>query len=208
MENQKLERIAQKYSQRQYNEDNYYVGGGLSETGKKASKRHENAISDEGKLTFGAAAQMFKRATGEDVTLINEIFDLAVPYPEWHHAGFIPKQYGGGMKKTYFLNADEIVKIAENFYNYKEQLQIRKEQQKNELETQKNREEKQLSFLKKHAVKIERASEQPEYFYETNREMNGKYGWFESYGKSYKLPEYYTGWKFKSEEDMNEFFKI
>jgi hypothetical protein len=38
--------------------------------------------------------------------------------------------------------------------------------------------------------------------------MNGKYGWFSSYEKSYNMTEYYSGWKFETEEKFNEFNKI
>jgi threonine aldolase len=34
---------------------------------------------------------------------------------EYHHAGRLPKRYGGGMKKTYFLNARQIVFCARNW---------------------------------------------------------------------------------------------
>lgn len=38
--------------------------------------------------------------------------------------------------------------------------------------------------------------------------MNGKFGWFSSYGKSYNMPEYYTGWEFESQEKYQEFFNL
>jgi len=38
--------------------------------------------------------------------------------------------------------------------------------------------------------------------------MNGKHGWFSSYGKSYNLPEYYSGWEFENFEKYNEFIKL
>ena len=56
--------------------------------------------------------------------------------------------------------------------------------------------------------KVQRVSEKPKYFYETEREMNGKFGWFSSYGKSYSLPEYFSGWEFESEELLNQFSNI
>ncbi len=46
------------------------------------------------------------------------------------------------------------------------------------------------------------------FFYETNKEMDGKFGWFCSYGKSYNMTEYYTGWEFESEKKYHEFFNI
>lgn len=127
---------------------------------------------------------------------------------EWHHAGLLPKSYGGGMKKTYFLNASEICNIASKWDEYVSKLQIQKKEQRDNENEAKSRDAERLEFLEKHAEKVSRISEIPEYFYETDREMNGKYGWFSSYGKSYNLPEYYTGWKFNKECDYNKFMQI
>jgi len=38
--------------------------------------------------------------------------------------------------------------------------------------------------------------------------MNGKYGWFCSYGKNYNMDEYFSGWNLESLEKYNEFLKI
>jgi len=208
MENLKLQRIAKKYSTLNYNSDNYNVGGGLSSSGKKESNRHEDALSDKGKLTFGKASQMFKRATGLSLNEVKEIIKYAVPNMEWHHAGFMPKRYGGGMKKTYFLNSDEIVEIATNWQNLVEKLEISKTEKRIAAENKRNSEKIKQKFLKKYAIKVERVEEIPKFFYETNREMNGKYGWFSSYGKSYNMTEYYSGWKFKSIKKLNEFYNL
>ena len=121
-----LAKIIEKYSKIEFNENNYNVGGGFTDSGKKASNRHEDALYDIGKLTFGKAAAMFKKATGCEVAFINKIFDYAVPNAEWHHAGFLPKSYGGGMKKTYFLNSIEIVYIAANWQFLVGKLEISK----------------------------------------------------------------------------------
>lgn len=200
-----LAKIIEKYSKVEFNENNYGVGGGLTDSGKKASNRHEEALNDEGKLTFGKAAAMFKKATGCEVAFINEIFDYAVPNAEWHHAGFLPKSYGGGMKKTYFLNSSEIVEIATNWQNLVEKLEISKTEKRIASENQKNKEQIKQDFLKQNATRISRTTKTPELFYETDREMNGKYGWFSSYGKSYNMTEYYSGWAFESIEKYNEF---
>ena len=107
-----LKSIIEKYEQISHNADNYEIGGGL-DSNKFASRRHEDAKNDFGKLTLGKATQMFKKAVGsDDVEFIKEVLHYALPNMEWHHAGKLPKQYGGGMKKTYFLNSYEIVKIA------------------------------------------------------------------------------------------------
>ena len=203
-----LKAIIEKYSQISHNADNYEIGGGL-DSGKFASRRHEDAKNDFGKLTLGKAAQMFKKAVGsDDVEFIKEVLSYAVPNMEWHHAGKLPKQYGGGMKKTYFLNSYEIVKIAENWDDYTQKLELSKADKRKAAELQKSREEVQQEFLKLNAEKVTRVSKVPEFFYETGREMQGKYGWFSAYGKSYNLPEYYTGWKFADDKTLQEFLCI
>ena len=203
-----LEKIVKKYSEINYNEENFEIGGGLSD-GKFASNRHEDAKNDEGKLTLGKAVQMFKKATeNDDTDFVKEVLKYAVPNMEWHHAGKLPKQYGGGMKKTYFLNSYEIVKIAENWDDYTQKLELSKADKRKAAELQKSREEVQQEFLKLNAEKVTRVSKVPEFFYETGREMQGKYGWFSAYGKSYNLPEYYTGWKFADDKTLQEFLSI
>lgn len=203
-----LTSIATKYSGIEHNEDNFFVGGGLSDCGKKASNRHEDALYDSGKLTLGKAVQMFKKATKCEIEHVKEIINFAVPCMEWHHAGYLPKQYGGGMKKTYFLNAGEIVMLATKWEELEKKLQARKESEIIEKKHEKDVQELKSKFLKKWATRVERVRETPKYFYETDREMNGKYGWFSSYGKSYNMTEYYSGWAFRSEKKMREFFSI
>jgi hypothetical protein len=198
-----LEKIIAKYSSKEYKE-NYSIGGGLDDC-KFASRRHEDAKSDDGKLTLGKANQMFAKATGLTVEEVKEILVYAVPNMEWHHAGLLPKAYGGGMKKTYFLNSAEIVEIATNWQNLVEKLEISKTEKRNAAEEKKNLEVRKLEFLQANAKKIERTTIVPAFFYETGREMNGKYGWFSSYGKSYNMTEYFTGWAFESLEKYNEF---
>lgn len=204
----KIEKIVNKYSKLTHNNNNFDIGGGLSNCGKKASNRHEEALSDNGKITFGKASQMFKKASELSILEVKEVINYAVPNMEWHHAGFLPKSYGGGMKKTYFLNSAEIVDIAENWDNYLEKLEISKTEKRKEFEKERSIEEKKQDFLNKNAKRIERTTNIPEFFYETNREMNGKYGWFSCYGKSYNMTEYYTGWSFKNEKTYRKFFQI
>jgi hypothetical protein len=201
-----LEKIIEKYSSTEYS-DNYSIGGGLDDS-KFASRRHQDAKNDDGKLTLGKANQMFSKATGLTVDEIKEVIKYAVPCMEWHHAGLLPKSYGGGMKKTYFLNASEIVNIATNWVAFVEKLAISKNAARLDNEQKKNREQLQQEFLKANAKRVERVSSTPKFFYETNKEMDGKYGWFSSYGKSYNLPEYYSGWAFESKEKYEEFFKL
>lgn len=204
---EKLQIIKDKYCTIQHNIDNYSVGGGL-DSDKFASRRHEDAKFDEGKLTLGEATQLFKKASGMDIDAVREIIEYAIPNMEWHHAGKLPKSYGGGMKKTYFLNAPEICNLATNWFSLVEKLNLSKIAQKEAAELKKNLEERKLDFLKSNAKKIERMSTRPEFFYLTAREMNGKFGWFDSSSKSYNMTEYFSGWAFENEEKLIEFLKI
>ena len=126
----KLETICNKYRNIQQNDDNYSIGGGLDGS-KFASRRHEDAKYDEGKLTLGEATQLFKKATGLEIDTLREVIKYAVPNMEWHHAGKLPKSYGGGMKKTYFLNAAEICECAKNWDANIDKLNLSKISAKN-----------------------------------------------------------------------------
>lgn len=203
----KLESICNKYCSIKHNDNNYSIGGGL-DGGKFASRRHEDARSDEGKLTLGEATQLFKKATGLDTDTVREVLEYAVPNMEWHHAGKLPKSYGGGMKKTYFLNAKEICDCAKNWNDYLEKLNLSKIEAKNAAEEKKNLETRRLEFLQANAKKVERVTTKPKFFYKTAQEMNGKYGWFDSTYKSYNMTEYYSGWEFETEELYNQFLTI
>jgi len=203
----KLKKIADKYANLEFNSNNYDIGGGLSDE-KFASRRHEDAKYDCGKLTFGEASQLFKKATGLEVNLVKEIIEYAVPDMEWHHAGKLPKSYGGGMKKTYFLNASEINKLATNWNLFVEKLDSLKKQKEEEFKLNEILKQKRIEFLKANAKRVERTLTKPEYFFLTETEMNGKYGWFDSSKHSYNLPEYYSGWEFDSLEKLTEFNNI
>lgn len=219
MKKNTLEVICNKYCSIQHNEDNYSIGGGL-DNGKFASRRHEDAKNDEGKLTLGEATQLFKKAFQKGKELdgtpiyiysidqVKEVIEYAVPNMEWHHAGKLPKAYGGGMKKTYFLNATEICDVAKNWDDYLEKLNLSKIAAKNAAEEKKNFEQRKLEFLQANAKKVDRVKNTPTFFYETAREMEGKYGWFDSTYKSYNLPEYFSGWEFESEEKYHKFLNI
>lgn len=204
---EKLAKIAKKYSEIQHNEDNYDIGGGLDSC-RFASRRHEDAKNDAGKLTEGEATQLFKKATGLETEFVKAVINYAVPNMEWHHAGKLPKQYGGGMKKTYFVNASEIVDLASNWNNYSEKYEIHLTAKREMEEKAKNLEARKHTFLSENAIKRERVTSTGRFFIETNREMNGKFGWFCSYGKSYNMTEYYTGWEFGSEEKYNEYLNL
>lgn len=202
-----LQTIFNQFCEINHNEDNYSIGGGLDGS-KFASRRHENARNDSGKLTLGEATQLFKKATGLDVDAVKEILEYAVPNMEWHHAGKLPKSYGGGMKKTYFLNASEICDISKNWDSYLEKLQISKVAEKNAADEKRSLEARQQEFLKANAKRFERVKTTPDHSFITSQEMNGKYGWFDSTYKSYNLPEYFSGWAFETAEKRAEYFNI
>ncbi|HOV92988.1 MAG TPA: hypothetical protein PLC04_07935 [Candidatus Kapabacteria bacterium] len=198
-----LKEIAEKYSQIEYNSDNYEVGGGLSR-GKFASRRHLDATLDKGKLTLGQACQLFKKVTGGDLEHVKEVIRYAVPNMEWHHAG----SFNGQMMKTYFLNSDEIADLAENWEKYARLFELQSQAAKEQENKRRELEEKRFDFLKEHAQFVERVKEVPPFFFEVKREMNGKYGWFDCSARQYNLPIYYTGWTFEKSEDYFNFLKI
>lgn len=141
----KLEAIYNKYCSVEHNDSIYSVGGGLDDS-KFASRRHEDARNDKGKLTFGEATQLFKKATGLDTDTVIEILEHTVPNMEWHHAGKLPKSYGGGMKKTYFLNAHEICECAKNWDANIEKLNLSKIAAKNAAAEKKTLEARKLEY--------------------------------------------------------------
>lgn len=202
-----LKMICDKYCSVQHNNDNYAIGGGL-DSGKFASRRHEDAKYDGGKMTLGEATQLFKKATGLDTDSVRAVIEYAVPNMEWHHAGKLPKSYGGGMKKTYFLNATEICEVATNWGSYVEKLSLSKEAARVAAENKRTLEDRKLAYLQANAKKVERVSKTSIFFHQTAREMNGKHGWFDSTYKSYNLPEYFSGWEFENEEKYMGFLKI
>lgn len=203
----KLQIIYNNYSTIQHNDNNYSIGGGLDSI-RFASRRHEDAKYDDGKLTLGEATQLFKKATGLETDLVSEVLKYAVPNMEWHHAGKLPKQYGGGMKKTYFLNSEEICDVATHWDAYLEKLNLSKIAAKDEAEEKRKLETQKFDFLKANAKRVDRATKVPAFFYKTSQEMKGKYGWFDSTYKSYKMTEYFSGWEFESEEKYQEFLNI
>ena len=204
-----LEKIVKKYSNINHNDDNFSVGGGLDEY-KFASRRHEDAKNDSGKITLGAANSMFAKATNLSTAEVKELimfhFDGCL---EWHHAGQLPKTYGGGMKKTYFLNAKQIVEFATHFEKI-QQIFINRnneklEREKSRLEREKSREE----FLNTNARKVERVIKQnlPQNYITISEEMKGKYGWFDAQSK-YNLDIYVTAWVFDNKELYDEYIEI
>lgn len=200
-----LEKIIKKYSNLEYNH-NYDLGGGLV-SNKFASNRHEDALSDKGKLTLGKCNLMFSKATGLSVAEVKEVILHVFPRLEWHHAGKRPQVYGGKMNRTYFINAEQIVDLASEFTRYVEEVNLLKEDA--EIKRKKLLVKNTMihDFLKENATYISRIKEIPKLFHVISSEMKGKYGWFEV-DYSYKLDIYYSGWEFKDTEKYNEFIKI
>ena len=205
----KLEKIAIKYRKMQHNDDNYGIGGGLDNV-KFASRRHEDAKSDVGKLTLGEANTLFAKATGLTTCEIREIINFRFKNLEWHHAGKLPKKYGGGMKKTYFLKSFQIVELAENFEKIQDDYKVDQQSKINYAAAQKILKIRRDDFLKENATKVSRvpvSSFKADYFIAICYEMNGKYGWFESDNR-YNLPEYITAWVFESAGKKAEYQSI
>lgn len=184
-------------------------GGGLAIniTGKFESNRH--AIARMEKVTFGQVAKhlSLKRNGGLKIsaTELLNIYRCLFGEPEWHHAGKIPKSFGGGMKKTYFLdfipNVEDVKKWIDDYNKKMDEIQeLENQKQKKKLERDK--------FLKKNAIPFSRVSEEniPKFSIITVEEMNGKYGWFEA-SYRYNLPIYYTGFAFKSNKSKENFLK-
>ncbi|GFS26151.1 hypothetical protein ElyMa_005204500 [Elysia marginata] len=211
-EAEKLMTITNKYKDREYNFENFNIGGGLDEF-KFASRRHEDAKHDKGKETFGKVVQMFKSATGEDTDFIKKVIKYNVPAMEWHHAGRLPQSYGGGMKKTYYLNAEQIAEISSNWEGSKKKYLDSMEKDENENDKRaalKKRIDKlQRSYGKKRGVYMTRIpkEEKPKYFATEKEEMEGKYGWFEA-KYTYNLPVYISGWAFKTKKALLKFTDI
>lgn len=185
-------------------------GGGLASniTGKFESNRH--AIAKMTKYTFGQVAKELrtKRGGGFDLTgaRLLEIYRTVFGDPEWHHAGKMPRGYGGAMAKTYFLEyiptKEEVNDWISEYY-----MIISRENEKRfkQMEIEKERK----AFVEKMGSTFTRELEIPKYSHVTKVEMNGKFGWFEPQPHhSYKLDEYYTGVSFKSQKSLDKYLNI
>lgn len=183
-------------------------GGGLATniTGKFESNRH--ALARAEKYTFGEVVKElakkknggFKISASELLNVYTELFGV----PEWHHAGALPKGYGGGMKKTYFL--DEIP-TAEQVQEWLVQYQKIKDEQRKLQEQEKIKAEKRRKYREKYATRFERMKHEPPLSVVTLEEMQGKYGWFIADYK-YNLDIYYSGYTFKSKTTYNNYLKM
>ena len=206
-----LENIIKKYSTLK-SEDNYNLGGGIAREidgiGGFESRRHLNAKMDSAKLTLGKTCQLFKKATGEDLEVIKKVLDDAIPCMEWHHAGQLPKSYGGGMKKTYFVKAEEIVEVATNWEFLVQKMKKKEENEKEVYQREARRAEERKKFCAKYGTFLSRVKVEPKYFHRISQEMQGKYGWFNSEGQNYNLTEYYSGWEFKSVKSLKKYKEL
>jgi hypothetical protein len=204
-----LTEISRIYSAVEHNADNFGIGGGLSND-KFASRRHEDARTDTGKMTLGEATSLIKRATNLPTAQVKEVLKFALPNMEWHHAGTLPKNYGGGMKKTFFVKAAEIAQIAAEW----DTLYVRWQRYKDnaatapQMDTQRTFADLRSDYLKEHAVFVERVNPRPDCFVQLKREQCGKFGWFDSSKRAYNLPEYFTGWVFASVERYVEYLRM
>lgn len=180
-------------------------GGGLALniTGKYESNRH--AIAKIEKKTFGDVCKFLKSKKGGnfDISakqLLNIYCDVNGE-PEWHHAGFLPKSYGGGMKKTYFLddylNVETVIKLLK-----KHSRNITKSVVKNYNSTICFEQLKEFELI--HGKEFSRIQTKPEFAFVKKTEMSGKFGWFESQSK-YSLPEYFSGVSFNTLEILNKY---
>ena len=192
----KLNGIKEKYIDIKHDDDNYFIGGGISDT-MFASNRHVAAKNDPGKLTLGTACQILKNATGLDVKLIKHIltenFDL-----EWHHSGSFSK----GMGKTYFINTTQFCEACDNILNWINNFNEEKNKQKSLVGW--NR-----AYIKSRGVFFKRVlrADLPENHFINLEEMCSNSGdWFPSNLK-YNLPIYFSGVSFKSPRFLLKFLE-
>lgn len=185
-------------------------GGGLATniTGRFESNRH--AIARIEKITFGEAVAFLKQKRNGGLNIsASELLEIYIELfgtPEWHHAGKLPKSYGGGMKKTYFLDEQPTAEQVQEWQRlYAERQAIKKQEQ----EEAKKREEQKKAFCKKYGTWFSRVKEVPKYGVVEFTEMNGKFGWFVVESRhSYNLTEYYSGWAFKSKKSLEKYMNL
>jgi hypothetical protein len=186
-------------------------GGGLSVSvsGKYTSVRHELA-RESGKLTAGESAKKISKELKIKVSAKEVVAAYETIHgcePEWHHAGFYRNNRGRStMGRTFFFSQEEVEELTAR-WNELAAIEDKKEAERIEKQ---NAAEKREAAKKEYLEKVDaiyrsRISERPKFFFTTKREMNGKYGWFDSSMKSYNLPEYYSGYEFKTQKQLNKF---
>ena len=197
-----LDKLRKEYETKCW-KDNYHIGGGLADKAH-VSRRYEDANSDAGKLRQGLLVAKIKKATGIPTDVINQIIDDHFPLREWHHAG----RFKGRMRKVYFLNASEIVKLIANFEQWADEAMAYIEEKKSQSEKTVEIRNAKRAFAMKWATRFQRIPEDDagELHVIDCREMHGKYGWFEA--SHYSLPVYVSGWKFRSKKKLNEYLSM
>jgi len=164
----------------------------LATNGKMVSERHQ--IASQSKMTAGQAVKALKKSGIQtNAKELVEVFELITGrYPEWHHSGF----YSGKMGRTYFFADYQVQDLAAKWGL----IQEIKAQKAARLKEAQDKAGRQNAFLHANAIKRIRITNRPMYFIQTAQEMQGKHGWFDSYGKSYNLPEYFSGWELTEEQ--------
>lgn len=169
-------------------------GGGIAVniTGKWESNRNALARMDITKRTAGQVAlSLRKKGYDYKATDIKEICE------EWHHAGFYRKDGKSIMSRTFYTQKTDEQIIEELGQNLSKQ----------QLEKQKAAARQR--FLTKKGVYFSRVlqHEIPKHSVIIEEEMNGKYGWFPASSK-YSLPVFYSGYYFKSNKTLQNYYKI
>ncbi len=205
-QNERLQKLASNYAKKDFDRSNYEIGGGIASSGLFESRRHEAAKQDAGKETLGKFIQKIKKITGMQTSIIKEIIKDAYCL-EWHHAGRLPKEYGGGMKKTYFINSEQANDFCSNFSNYIKKYKEKEAEKKLSIKAENLANTLENRFLKKWATPFFKKIDG---FFDkkncaiTNRYMIGKYGEFPADDR-YNLDTYIDGWKFRSKKKYDEY---
>jgi hypothetical protein len=200
----KLNNFLKKFDGVTFNDDNYSIGGGL--VGGMSNRNHD-AKHDAGKLTLDQAAKKIADIFALDKGLVKSIIDREFEL-EWHHAGFLPKSYGGGMRKVYYVNSEQMVYVAKNIQHLLKKESDRIEQEITAVENRVNRELSKAEFAKEFGKVFTRVTKTPDHAVVTLQEMKGKYGWFDSRHKRYNLLEYYSGVAFESADLKDKYLAL
>lgn len=177
------------------------------------SKRAFDALEDPSKISESDLISLIYNITKDDKELILKVLRKIISESllEYHHVG---KKRGKSRKKSYFYSATQIVRVCDEYYSAKEKVEqdilkveqdiLKKEKAKAELPEL----EKQLKEIQGRGKWFNRVSRVPDgYTAIVYSEMKGKHGWFDS-SYRYNLPEYYSGYIFETEDDLNMYRDI
>jgi hypothetical protein len=122
----------------------------------------------------------------------------------WHHTG----QFKGHMNETnFYAGCDFDLSGYEHYLLNKKTIDAKKEADAQAGDADRiAKANAKINWLNENCEYIIRSTDR--LFVEEKREMNGKYGWFDSSRKNYNLPEYFTGWKLRENAKQEEYFKI